>query len=109
MPLYTVETLAGRAIREGDFLIANAVCATNLMRDIREMVTNTFGGKMRRYERLLDTATEQAIAALEAQAAQKGYDGILAVRVAHPSIVDGSAAVVVYGTGFNFVVEASKA
>ena len=25
MSLYTVETLAGRVIREGDFLIANAV------------------------------------------------------------------------------------
>ena len=51
------------------------------MRDIREMITNTFGGKMKRYERLLDVATDQAITALEAKAAEKGYDGILAVRV----------------------------
>jgi len=105
MPLYTMDQIAGRPIREGDLLTANAVCASNIVRDVREMITNTFGGKMRRYETLLDIAMAQAIEAIEAKAAAKGYDGILAVRIAHPAIVDGSAAVVIYGTGFNFVSE----
>jgi len=103
--LYTVEQLNGRAIREGELLTANAVCASNIVRDIREIVTNTFGGTMTRYEKLLDIALERAIASLEAKARAKGYDGVVAVRIVHPSIVDGSAAVVIYGTGFNFVAE----
>jgi uncharacterized protein YbjQ (UPF0145 family) len=105
MPLYTIDQLSGRTIREGEFLTANAVCASNIVRDVREIITNTFGGNMRRYERLLDIATAQAIESLEQKAADKGYDGVLAVRIAHPAIVDGSAAVVIYGTGFNFVSE----
>lgn len=108
MPLYTVERLAGRAIREGELLTANAVCASNIVRDVREMVTNTFGGKMSRYEKLLELATAQAAEALEAKAKEKGYDGVIAVRVSHPAIVEGSAAVVIYGTGFNFMTEAPQ-
>jgi uncharacterized protein YbjQ (UPF0145 family) len=104
MELYTVESLNGRKIREGEMLYANAVSAANLLRDVREMITNAVGGKMRRYQRLLDIVMEQAIEALKAKAAEKGYDGIIAIRVSHPFMVEGSASVTVYGTGFNFVV-----
>ena len=103
MQLYTVEGLSGRRIREGEMLYANSVLAANLLRDIREMITNALGGKMRRYERLLDLVTAQAIDSLKAQAEAKGYDGIIAVRISNPFMVEGSAAVTVYGTGFNFV------
>ena len=39
---------------------------------------------------------------LRDKAIAKGYDGVVAVRVSTPTIVEGSAAVLVYGTGFNF-------
>jgi uncharacterized protein YbjQ (UPF0145 family) len=106
MQLYTVESLCGRNIKEGELLYANAVLAANLLRDIREAFTNALGGKMRRYESVLDRVTEQAIELLKAKAAAKGYDGLIAVRITNPYMVQGSAAVTVYGTGFNFIAGA---
>lgn len=106
MALYTLQQLAGREIAEGELLYAVAVNATNIVRDVREMVTNTFGGPMRRYEDLTREALKRAIADLESQASAKGYDGVLGVRIEHPKIVEGGVGVVIYGTGFRFAVPA---
>ncbi len=103
MQIYTVDTLSGRRIREGELLYASSVLAANLLRDFREALTNALGGKMRRYESVLERVTAQAIEALKAKAAAKGYDGIVAVRLSNPFMVQGSAAITIYGTGFNFV------
>ncbi|MFT4079392.1 YbjQ family protein [Rhodomicrobium sp.] len=103
MQIYTVETLAGERVKEGELLHASIVLAANLLRDAREAVTNAVGGKMLRYERLLDRATTDALELLKEKAAAKGYDGVLAVRISNPFMVQGSAAVTAYGTGFTFV------
>jgi uncharacterized protein YbjQ (UPF0145 family) len=100
--LYTVDQLSGRPIREGELITVSAVSASNIIRDLREILTNTFGGRMRRYERLFDLAIENGLLALREKAKAQGYDGVVAVRIASPTIVEGSAAVLVYGTGFNF-------
>ncbi len=103
MQIYTVESLSGRRIEEGELVYANAVLAANLLRDIREAFTNAIGGKMRRYEGVLDRVTEQALGLLKEKATDKGYDGIVGLRIANPFMVQGSAAITVYGTGFRFI------
>jgi len=102
MVLLTIERLSGRAIREGEVVHACAVCAANILRDFREHITNTLGGKMRRYEDLIDDTISQALTALDEKAKARGYDGVLGVRISHPSVIDGGVEVVVYGTGFNY-------
>ena len=81
----------------------SAVSAANIFRDIREMITNTFGGQMRRYERLMDMTLERALAELKNKAREKGYDGCLAVRISHPRLADGACEIFIYGTAFHFV------
>ncbi len=103
MQLYTVESLPGRHIKEGELIYANAVLAANLLRDVREAFTNAIGGKMRRYESVLERVTQQALDLLKEKAAREGYDGVIAVRISNPYMVQGSAAVLVYGTGFNYL------
>jgi uncharacterized protein YbjQ (UPF0145 family) len=103
MTLYSVDTLSGREVREGGLVTAYAVTAANLIKDVREKLTNTFGGRMARYEALVEDTVDRALARLEENAREQGYDGCLAVRIAHPNLVDGGVEVVVYGTGFNFV------
>ncbi len=105
MQIYTVESLAGRHIKEGELIYANAVLAANLLRDVREAITNAIGGKMRRYEGVLDRVTAQAIELLKEKAAAAGYDGVIAVRISSPYMIAGSAAITVYGTGFNFIAD----
>ena len=72
MQIYTVESLSGRRIKEGELIYANAVLAANLLRDVREAIQNAIGGKMRRYEGVLDRVTAQAIEALKEKAGGGG-------------------------------------
>jgi uncharacterized protein YbjQ (UPF0145 family) len=103
MMLVTTESIAGMDVRHGDILFASAVSGANVLRDMREAITNTIGGEMKRYEALLDRTIERALQKLADRAQEKGYDGVLAVRVSHPTIVTGAIEVVVTGTGFKLV------
>jgi uncharacterized protein YbjQ (UPF0145 family) len=102
MALYTADRL-DRKVREGELMWASAVNAANIFRDIREMITNTLGGRMSRYERLMNMTMERALADLDAKALAKGYDGCFAVRISHPRIAEGACEILVYGTAFHFV------
>ena len=103
MELHTVERLSGREVREGGIVFAVAVSAANILRDIREHITNTLGGRMTRYESLAEETISRALAMLEEKAKAAGYDGVVGVRISHPKIAEGGMEVVVYGTGFHYV------
>ena len=105
MTLYTTDRVANRTTIEGGLISACAVSAANIIRDLREHITNTFGGEMKQYESLVDETIERALERLEDKARAKGYDGVLAVRISHPSVVEGGVEVIVYGTGFNYAVD----
>jgi uncharacterized protein YbjQ (UPF0145 family) len=102
MPLITTETHVDRPLRIGSAVHANAISGANIIRDLRETITNTIGGQMTRYEALLDQTISRALEALESKASEQGYDGVIGVRVSHPTITTGAVCVVVYGTGFNY-------
>jgi len=105
MTLYTADKLSDRKVREGEMIWVSAVSAANILRDVREMLTNTLGGRMKRYERLMNSTIERALAELEAKAKAQGYDGCLAVRISHPRLAEGACEIFVYGTGFHYVAD----
>ncbi|MCB1546603.1 MAG: heavy metal-binding domain-containing protein [Hyphomicrobiaceae bacterium] len=102
MILSTSDQADDRPIRRGNLLHANAISGANIIRDMREAVTNTIGGHMTRYESLLDKTIDRALQELTRRAEAQGYDGLVGVRIVHPTITTGAIAVVVFGTGFNF-------
>ena len=98
--LYTTETVPGQSIELGGLVCGSAIIAANIIRDIREHVTNTLGGRMTRYEEVLNSSVDTALSELQQKVKDAGYDGVVALRISHPSLVEGGAEVVVYGTGF---------
>ena len=102
MILLTVDRPSDRPIHEGDLVFAVAVSAANILRDLREHITNTLGGRMTRYEALASETIERALADLKGKAAAAGYDGVCGLIISHPKIADGGVEVVVYGTGFRY-------
>jgi uncharacterized protein YbjQ (UPF0145 family) len=102
MRLVTTETISDGPVREGQAIFACAVSGANVLRDMREAITNTIGGSMKRYEALVDETIARGLATLAERAGQQGYDGVLAVRISHPVITQGAVTVVVSGTGFWF-------
>lgn len=102
MKLVTTDDLGDIPVVRGDVVHAAAVSGANILRDMREAITNTLGGPMTRYEALLDQTIERALGGLRQRAGDAGYDGVLGVRVSHPSIAEGAIEVVVIGTGFKY-------
>ncbi|MGF1649150.1 MAG: YbjQ family protein [Hyphomicrobiaceae bacterium] len=100
MILITTDVVPGRPVRLGRIVTACAISGANVLRDMREVITNTLGGKMLRYEGVLDETIERALEKLAEKAAVDGYDGVLGIKISHPSITDGAIEVVVIGTGF---------
>ncbi len=101
MHLVTSENV-DRPIERGEIVYAVAISGANILRDMREAVVNTLGGHMTKYEALLDKTIARALDGLSARAREKGYDGVLGIRVTHPYITNGAVEVVVTGTGFKY-------
>jgi uncharacterized protein YbjQ (UPF0145 family) len=87
-------------IEIGELLFTVSVTAANVVNDIRENIRNLVGGRMNHYEKLIDKSVAQALADLDAKAKAKGYDGVIGVKIANPTVVDGGVEVIVYGNGF---------
>lgn len=99
MQLITSHTV-DQPIERGQVVYAVAVSGANILRDMREAIVNTIGGRMTKYESLLDDTIARALETLADKARAQGYDGVLGVRIAHPTITNGAIAVTVWGTGF---------
>jgi uncharacterized protein YbjQ (UPF0145 family) len=85
---------------KGELIHACAISGANVIRDMREAIVNTIGGRMSKYEGLLDKTIGYALDNLAQRAADLGYDGVLDIRLSHPTITQGAIEVVATGTGF---------
>ncbi len=99
--LYTPETLP-QDTELGELLTVCTVGAANVVKDIRENVRNLVGGEMKHYEVLIDKTLERALKKLERKATERGYDGVLGVKIVSPKVVEGGVEIIVYGNGFRF-------
>ena len=87
-------------IEIGEMLVSVSVFAANVVRDIQQNLRNLVGGRMGHYENLVENAIETALEKLRQKAFERGYDGVLGVKIAHPQVVDGGVEIVVYGNGY---------
>ncbi len=92
----------------GELLVVVVVYAANIVQDVRENIRNLVGGRMSHYESLIEQAIEQGLSDMEKKAAAKGYDGVLGVKITHPTVVDGGVEVIIYGNGYRLPVESNK-
>lgn len=99
--LFTPETLS-QEVELGELLTVCAITAANVVKDVRENLRNLVGGELKHYEALTEKTLERALKKLEAKARERGYDGVLGVRIATPKVVEGGVEIVVYGNGFNY-------
>ena len=105
--LYTSETLP-QDVELGELLTVCTVSAASVVKDIRENVRNLVGGEMKHYEALIEKTLERALTRLEQKAAERGYDGVLGVRIVSPKVVEGGVELIVYGNGFKFTGSSSE-
>lgn len=100
--LLAIDTLPSEPVELGGLITVVSVHAANVVRDIRENLRNLVGGRMVHYEQLIQQAVNAALLDLQNAARAEGYDGVLGVKISHPTVVDGGVEVIVYGNGFRW-------
>ena len=79
-------------------VVANAVRARHVGRDILAGLKNLVGGEIGAYQQLLMESRNEALRRLVTDAEAQGADAIVAMRMATSSIAQGASEVLVYGT-----------
>jgi uncharacterized protein YbjQ (UPF0145 family) len=93
---------AGDNVEIGELLVSVSVSAANIVKDIHQNIRNLVGGRMVHYEKLIEAGVERALVQLEEKARERGYDGVVGIKIAHPSVVEGGVEIIVYGNGFRY-------
>ncbi|MEM9922605.1 MAG: heavy metal-binding domain-containing protein [Cyanobacteria bacterium P01_D01_bin.50] len=101
--LISLDSLQKPDIEIGELLTVVVVKAANVVNDVRENIRNLAGGRMKHYEQLIEEAVDIALKDLEKKALERGYDGVIGVKISNPMVVNGGVEVVVYGNGFEKV------
>lgn len=105
--LIVLDQLHNQEIEVGELLTVVVVKATNVIKDIVEGFKDTVGGRMRIYEELIQDTVDTALRDLDQKAKDLGYDGVIGIKIANPTVAKGGAEVVVYGNGFRFKTKSS--
>ena len=98
--LISLDQVHKQDVEIGELLTVVVVAAANVIKDIRENIRNLVGGRMTHYEKMIDDAVNQALQDLEQKAKDRGYDGVVGVKIANPTVVEGALEGIVYGNGF---------
>jgi len=95
----STETIPGYEVAEVlGIARGNTVKARNVGRDITQGIRNLAGGELKAYSTLLSQARDEAIARMEADAAEMGGDAVVTVRMETSEITKGASEVIAYGT-----------
>jgi uncharacterized protein YbjQ (UPF0145 family) len=98
--LISLDHLQEPQVEIGELLTVVVVKAANIVNDVRENVRNLVGGRMEHYEKLIQDAVDTALSDLEKKAKERGYDGVIGLKISNPMVVNGGAEVIVYGNAF---------
>lgn len=98
--LIALDTIHKNNVEIGELITVVIVRAAHIIKDIKENIKNLIGGKMEHYEKLIELTLDEALNKLENKAKEKGYDGVLGVKISNPTVVDGGVEIIVYGNGF---------
>ena len=99
MIVTSTEQVAGRDIAHQLGLVqGSTVRAKHLGRDIMAGLKNIVGGELRGYTELMNDARREAIDRMVDEAATKGADAVVNVRLTTANIAGGAAEILAYGT-----------
>ncbi|WP_394270248.1 YbjQ family protein [Qipengyuania sp.] len=96
----TTHTIEGRPIAEYlGIVTGEVIVGANLFRDLFANIRDIVGGRSGSYERILADARQQAIEELQAEAASRGGDAVVAVDLDYEVIGDKGSMLMVSASG----------
>lgn len=95
MDLFTIENIGGTPL---GMVSGSTIKTKNVGKDIGAGLKSLVGGKLGSYEKLMEEARQDSMAAMIAQAEALGANAIVGVRYESTQVAAGAAEILVYGT-----------
>ena len=96
----TTPTLEGQPIQQYlGIVTGEVIVGANLFRDLFANIRDIVGGRSGSYERILKEARDEAIAELQAEAASKGANAVVAIDLDYEVVGDTGSMLMVSASG----------
>lgn len=96
----TTPSIEGKPIQEyRGIVVGEVIVGANLFRDLFANIRDIVGGRSGSYERILQRARDEAIAELQAEAAARGANAVVAIDLDYEVIGDTGSMLMVSASG----------
>jgi len=102
MILVTTETITGKQLEMLGLVKGSTIQSKNIGKDITQGFKTLVGGELKAYNEMMNEARALATKRMVSEAEALGANGIVCVRYASASVMQGAAEVMAYGTAVKF-------
>ncbi|MDR1160661.1 MAG: YbjQ family protein [Syntrophomonadaceae bacterium] len=103
MILVNTDYISGKELQTLGLVKGSTIQTRNIGRDITQALKNLVGGELKAYNEMMMEARALATKRMTEEAAALGADGIVNIRYATSSVMQGAAEVIAYGTAVKFI------
>ena len=103
MIVVNTDFITGKKILTLSLVKGSTIQSKHLGKDIMQSFKTLVGGELKGYTQMMDEARAIATKRMIEEAQALGADGLVNVRFASSSIMDGAAEIMVYGTAVKFI------
>ena len=103
MILVNTDYITGKELNMLSIVKGSTIQTRHLGKDLGQFFKHLVGGELKSYTEMMDSARELATQRMIASARELGADGIVNIRYASSSIMQGAAEIIVYGTAVKFI------
>lgn len=102
MILTTTETISGRELETLGLVRGSTIQSKNIGKDITQGFKTLVGGELKAYTEMMNEARALATKRMVGEAEALGADGVVNIRYASSTVMQGAAEVIAYGTAVKF-------
>ena len=102
MILVNTDYISGKELETLGLVQGSTIQSKNLGRDITQGFKTLVGGELKAYTDMMNEARALATKRMVSQAEALGADGVVNIRYASSTVMQGAAEVIAYGTAVKF-------
>lgn len=103
MILVNTDYISGKNLETLSIVKGATIQSKHLGKDIMSGLKTLVGGELTAYTEMMDEARAIATKRMVEEAKSLGADGVINIRYASSSVMQGAAEVIVYGTAVKFI------
>ncbi len=103
MILVNTDFISGKEIETIQLVKGSVIQSKNIGKDIMAGFKTIVGGELKGYSEMINEARAKATKRMVQEAEKCGADGVVNIRYASSSVMQGAAEVLVYGTAVRFL------